>query len=941
MKIRYKIIISISLIILIGGGAALFFATRLSEQALKNSIGSNSSLLARQSMDSVDRQIYRRIERWESYLQTRPNIYILLAASNQQFATMDNRETTIASRDSQWIAASDDQITALMADWTDAQLSDSLKSVSTFYEEQYGYKLFPEVFITNQYGVNIAQTNMTSDYYQADEEWWQQAKIRGIYVSDASYDESSQIYSISLCLRIDDNDNFLGVMKVVYDIHDIISIIDDADNASYVQQSTGDTSSAAVETTAVYSIINADGKLIYSTDKSAGQYLNSISNEVFSSITGNSQTNFFTHFDSEIGEDDLYSFAKSNGYRSYQGLGWVFILEHKTSEVYAPVTALGKHLWLIIGGACVLAVLLGLLLSGYITRPIEKLKRSTDIIKNGNLNHKAALLAHDEIGDLSRSFDLMTNAIKESRKDVDRKVQEQTKTLSSQKLELEKQQNAMLNILKDVDQEKRKFESLLESIGDGVIATDHVGKILFINKPAAEMLGYEQDTVAGKKLVDVVKILNNERIALLRSLRPAELARKTLKRQRGEYYYVRSNGSSFPTSITVTPVIIASKLIGTIEVFRDITRERKNEQDLQKFHLAVDGASDHIVITNFDGIIVYMNSAAEKITGFSKTEALGKKAGSKELWGGMMDSGFYKIFWKTIKVGKKVFIGIIKNKRKNGEIYDAAVNVSPILDKHGNVQFFVGIERDVSKELAIDRAKTEFVSLASHQLRTPLSAINWYTEMLLAGDAGKLTKEQKSFLDEIYHSNQRMVSLVNSLLNVSRLELGTFMVEPEKTDIPEIVDSIIGELRPLIAKKKQAFTKKYDKTLPIMMLDKKLIRMVIQNLLTNALKYTPEKGKISLTIGKDAKKLTITVSDTGMGIPESQQSEIFKKLFRADNVREADTEGTGLGLYIVKAIVTHAGGKVWFTSVENKGTTFYVQIPLSGMTRKTGTKTLA
>jgi PAS domain S-box-containing protein len=391
----------------------------------------------------------------------------------------------------------------------------------------------------------------------------------------------------------------------------------------------------------------------------------------------------------------------------------------------------------------------------------------------------------------------------------------------------------------------------------------------------------------------------------------------------------------------VTPVIIDDELVGTIEVFRDITRERTNEQDLQKFQRAVAEASDHVVITDPEGKIIYMNSAAEKITGYSQQESLGKKAGSNALWGGLMGKDFYQEFWSTIKKVKKSFTGVIKNKRKDGQIYDAAVSVSPILDNRGNVQFFVGIERDVSKELAIDRAKTEFVSLASHQLRTPLSAINWYTEMLLAGDAGKLNKEQRSFLDEIYHSNQRMVSLVNSLLNVSRLELGTFMVEPEKTDICEIADSVIGELQPQIKKKNQVFTKKYEKKIQKILLDKKLIRMVIQNLLTNAVKYTKDTGKVTLAITQNKKDLLLSVSDTGMGIPKSQQSQIFKKLFRADNVREADTEGTGLGLYIVKAIVAGSGGTVRFESEENKGTTFFVTIPLTGMAKKEGTKTLA
>jgi PAS domain S-box-containing protein len=252
----------------------------------------------------------------------------------------------------------------------------------------------------------------------------------------------------------------------------------------------------------------------------------------------------------------------------------------------------------------------------------------------------------------------------------------------------------------------------------------------------------------------------------------------------------------------------------------------------------------------------------------------------------------------------------------------------------------VGVCWDVTQEMEIDKAKTEFVSLASHQLRTPLSAINWYAEMLIAGDAGKLNKEQKQYINEIYLGNQRMVSLVNALLNVSRLELGTFSVEPEQAQITTIADDVIKELKPQMEKRKIKFSKKYQTKIPQMMLDKKLANIIFQNLLSNAFKYTPEQKSVSLEINTNKKDLLIRVADTGLGIPLSQKDRIFTKLFRADNVRATDTEGTGLGLYIVKSIVDNVGGEIYFTTEENKGTTFNVSIPLSGMKKKEGVKAL-
>jgi PAS domain S-box-containing protein len=380
--------------------------------------------------------------------------------------------------------------------------------------------------------------------------------------------------------------------------------------------------------------------------------------------------------------------------------------------------------------------------------------------------------------------------------------------------------------------------------------------------------------------------------------------------------------------------------LATLNILDDIQEEKNKTdllaKDLEKFKLALDNASDHIIITDVNGTVLYGNSGVERITGYTLSESIGKKAG--KLWSAPMPKEYYAKMWQTIKEDKKTFIGELKNKRKNGEIYDALVSISPVLNNKNEVEFFIGIERDITHEKEVDRAKTEFVSLASHQLRTPLSSVNWYAEMLLAGDGGKLNDEQISFVKEIYAGNQRMVELVNSLLNVSRLELGTFAVEPEPTDVIKMAEDVIKEQQPGIAEKKHKIIFEHAEGVPIIQADPKLFRIVFQNLLSNAIKYTPESGLISLKISNNKKNLLVEISDNGYGIPKTDQPKIFEKLFRAENVREKDTEGTGLGLYIIKSIIDHAGGKITFKSEENKGTTFNLEIPLSGMKKKEGTK---
>jgi signal transduction histidine kinase len=248
----------------------------------------------------------------------------------------------------------------------------------------------------------------------------------------------------------------------------------------------------------------------------------------------------------------------------------------------------------------------------------------------------------------------------------------------------------------------------------------------------------------------------------------------------------------------------------------------------------------------------------------------------------------------------------------------------------------VEVFRDITKEKEIDKAKTEFVSLASHQLRTPLSTVNWYSEMLLTGDVGEVTADQKKYLEEIYNGNQRMVDLVNTLLDVSRIEMGTFLVEPKPTNIVNLAQSVIDEQKLQIDEKEIRLSTVFEKNIPVIQTDPKLLRMVIQNLLSNSVKYTPNAGRVEVSLFLDTQKnVILKMSDTGYGIPKNQQDKIFTKLFRADNIIGKDTEGTGLGLYIAKSIVEQAGGKIYFDSKENKGTTFYVTLPL-GKKRKNG-----
>jgi signal transduction histidine kinase len=256
------------------------------------------------------------------------------------------------------------------------------------------------------------------------------------------------------------------------------------------------------------------------------------------------------------------------------------------------------------------------------------------------------------------------------------------------------------------------------------------------------------------------------------------------------------------------------------------------------------------------------------------------------------------------------------------------VTVTPVVLNEkliGTIEVF----RDITKEMEIDRAKSELLSLASHQLRTPLSTISWYAEALLKEYTGEVSVMQKNYLDQIYRTTHKMIRLVNDFLNVSRIELGTLPADPEPVNLAEIAKSTIDELGAMIKEKRVKVNQNYAEQIPIINADPNHMRMIFQNLLTNAVKYTETDGEIWVEILTEQERVVIKVIDTGCGIPKSQQSKIFTKLFRADNVKGEDTEGTGLGLYIVKSIVAQANGEIWFKSEEGKGSIFYIALPCS------------
>lgn len=383
--------------------------------------------------------------------------------------------------------------------------------------------------------------------------------------------------------------------------------------------------------------------------------------------------------------------------------------------------------------------------------------------------------------------------------------------------------------------------------------------------------------------------------------------------------------------------------------------ENKIKKDIQdiidenkKLTLTINSLEDGLVILNKQGKIIMINPRAEECFKIKRNKAIGRNI--KDI---NIDISIHDLFQqikrsRSLKMLKKE-ITIDYGAKKRAPTKDA----KPILGskEYKKERFFdiiikaitntkckrieyIIIVRDITREKTIERLKDEFISISAHQLRTPLSAIKWTLQMILNGSMGKVQGEVRDYISKAYESNERMIILVNDLLNVSRIEEGRFLQNLEPASIEDIIKEVIFSLSALASKKKIKIEfNKPESKLPKIKVDYKKFKIAIQNLVDNAIKYSIEGNKIIIKLEKKEQKrnnfIMLEIKDNGIGINARDQDRLFVKFFRGANAIRMRTEGSGLGLFIVKNIIEAHGGKIWYKSGENQGTSFYIRLPIT------------
>ena len=362
---------------------------------------------------------------------------------------------------------------------------------------------------------------------------------------------------------------------------------------------------------------------------------------------------------------------------------------------------------------------------------------------------------------------------------------------------------------------------------------------------------------------------------------------------------------------------------------------------LEDFKLALDNSSDSIIIVNKEGNIEYVNQGFIKNTGYSKKEALGQN--SIELQSCDPENKIYDEIKEKLSNGK-TWSGELKNRKKNQEEFWERVTITPIFNDKNEIYKFVSVKKDITEEkkiqenlvssyeklLELDRRKDDFISIASHELRTPMTVIKGYASLLEDEILGQLNGKQKSYSRKIIDHTDHLIELVNDMLDLNKLESGKMDLKLNPCEIQSFLDRIQDDFAVMYKEKNIELKYQTEINKDKVLADENKIMQVFNNLLRNAFKFTNNNGKVEILITELKEENNIIefrVKDNGIGIPEDKIESIFNKFSQVDNHLQRDHEGTGLGLAIVKKIIENHQGTISVESQEGKGSIFIFTLP--------------
>ncbi|MBI4180780.1 MAG: PAS domain S-box protein [Chloroflexi bacterium] len=361
----------------------------------------------------------------------------------------------------------------------------------------------------------------------------------------------------------------------------------------------------------------------------------------------------------------------------------------------------------------------------------------------------------------------------------------------------------------------------------------------------------------------------------------------------------------------------------------DITQRRRHEELQARFKMVFDSVADGVYVTDTDYKVLLWNHGAELITGWNAEETIGKPCAqflAKEDGQGNPLCGTPLCpLRSSFSVRKTSETHRMFLHNKDGQLLPVAVTASPVRNSAGDAIGIVEVFRDISLEMEIEQMKSDFVSIVSHDLRTPLASIQGFTELLLSRDVPP--ERQREWLQLVQNESRRLGVFIDDLLDISRIEAGRVNLKPEALDLTTVVTERLSVLQSTL--KGHQLQEQLPPDLPRVRADLNRLERILDNLLTNAIKYSPDGGEIMVSAQRDGDWLQVNVSDQGIGIPEDKLETIFGRFIQLESFRTRERGGIGLGLAIAKASVELHGGRIWVESKLGKGSIFHFTLPIA------------